>query len=123
VTAASSPARGLAAFLTKKSAAASAKLFLTRFLVVPICSPSQAKTTRNKAVRAPLHCIGPGIERAKVVTKPKHGTVGAFDPVKRTLRYKPNEGFVGKDSFEYRAASDGGRSQATKVSPTVRKPK
>ena len=121
--AASNPARGVGAFLSDKSAAASAQLFLSRFLVVPICSPSQAKTTKNKAVRAKLDCKGPGIERAKVVIKPKHGTAGAFDPVKRTLRYVPDKGFVGKDSFEYRAANDGGRSKATKVSITVSKPK
>jgi hypothetical protein len=89
---------------------------------VPICSPSQAKTRKSKAVRAALDCKGPGIERAKVVTKPKHGTAGAFDPVKRTLRYVPDKGFVGKDSFEYRPANDGGRSKPTKVSLTVRKP-
>ena len=116
---ASNPALGLGAFVTTKSAAASAALFLTRFMVVPICTATQAKVVQGRPVRAKIACSGPGLERAKIVAKPKHGKLGAFKPATRTIRYTPKAGYDGPDSFTYRGANDGGASTPTTVSIQV----
>jgi hypothetical protein len=116
---ASNPAIGLAAFLTEKSAAASAELFLTRFMVVPICTATQATVVQGRPVRAKVACAGPGLERAKIVAKPKHGKLAAFKRATRTIRYTPKAGYAGPDSFTYRGVNDGGASTPTTVTIKV----
>ena len=119
---ASAPAAGAAAFLAHYPISGSAQGgVVRRFLAPPGCSDSPARVVQGKPLAAPLACTGAAIETAAVLAKPKHGTVGAFDPATLSLRYTPKPGYKGSDSFTYTATNDGGTSGVARVTIKVGK--
>jgi hypothetical protein len=122
VSVSSAPAIGLAAFMVHYPISGSAQgAVIRRFLLPPTCTDSTATVVQGKAIAAALTCTGAGIETAEVLAKPKHGTVGAFDPAKLSLAYTPRPGYKGNDSFTYATTNDGGTSGVARVTIKVGK--
>lgn len=85
----------------------------------PTAEPSEASTMNDTAVVITLSATDPDVGQAltfTVVTPPQHGTLSGAPP---SITYTPNPGYVGPDSFTYRAHDCGLASNVATVSITV----
>ncbi|WP_445149939.1 Ig-like domain-containing protein [Baekduia sp. Peel2402] len=74
----------------------------------PQCRDTGAETQATTPVTVDLTCDGI-IEGRAVVTQPAHGTLTG-DPSTGTLTYTADAGFVGTDTFTFRASNESGPS-------------
>jgi hypothetical protein len=113
---ASAPAIGAAAFVIDYPISGSAHAAeLRRFLLPPTCTDSSEALTRDATVAIPLPCTGPAIEGAQILTSPRHGSLGAYDPATGSIAYTPTAISTRNDSFSYAALNDGGSSNPVTV--------
>jgi hypothetical protein len=77
----------------------------------PVVASSTVVTSRDRSVQVPLDAIDPeGASLTyQLVTMPAHGSLGGDAP---SLTYQPAKGYLGTDSFTWRA-SDGANWSAT----------
>lgn len=114
-SAANAPAIGAAAFLLEYPVSGSAHAaVLRRFLVPPTCVDGVAVATADSPLAVPAECTGAGIESAAILSGPRFGAVGNYDPATGSLTYTPR-GNVRNDSFTYAALNDGGSSNPVTV--------
>ena len=86
--------------------------------VAPACSEGSKTVAHNTATTIPLTCTGT-ITARSIVTPPAHGTLGAINQPAGTVTYSPGDGFVGSDSFTFKATNGGGDSAAKTISVAV----
>jgi DNA-binding beta-propeller fold protein YncE len=87
----------------------------------PVCAPLNAGSIKHdSAVTFTLGCTDPDGDplTMAVVSAPAHGTLGAIDQATGKVTYTPAEGYVGSDSFTYRASDAAGAGDAATVSVT-----
>ena len=72
----------------------------------PVADDSLVETSRDSGVRVRLGAFVPvgAIDTYEIVTQPAHGTLSGNGVVRI---YQPDEGYVGTDSFTWRAVSNG----------------
>lgn len=91
----------------------------------PICADIASSTSgEGKSITVELSCLGPaGIAlKYAIATRPAHGTLGAINQTKHSVRYTPRTGFHGADHFTYTATDSGGTSKRATATITVPKP-
>jgi hypothetical protein len=66
-------------------------------------------------VAIPLACSGPAIEGVQILSAPRHGSLGAYDPATGSVSYTPTAISTRNDSFTYEARNDGGSSNPVTV--------
>ncbi len=104
-----------------------------RIVVVPVDGPIEAPprpvaeddsviTVRNTSVDLrPLendsHPSGASIRLDQIVEAPTHGQATILPP--GTIRYSPNSGYVGEDSFRYSVKDSDGQTASARVTVTV----
>ena len=88
----------------------------------PVCAPVTAAVPAGTATAVQLRCSATAVGYA-APTAPAHGTISGFDAATGALTYTPTLGYVGPDSFTYRASNAGGQSEPATVSITVLPPK
>jgi hypothetical protein len=80
----------------------------------PVCSNVSASTHVDSMVTVSLPCTNSPANYVILAPGPAHGTVGLNGPVSsESATYTPNAGYIGSDSFSYRACNLGGCSTAT----------
>ena len=84
-----------------------------------VCGAVSASTAFETAVTVAPSCTGAGPGTLAVVAAPAHGTAAV---VAGDLRYTPQAGYVGADSFTYRVTNEGGPSNTATVTVTVAHP-
>ena len=87
----------------------------------PVCRPLADATAMGRALRVSLDCGDPsGLAlKYRIGRRPTHGSLGTLDAAAGKVTYTPRPGFVGKDSFTYRAANANGTATAQTVTITV----
>jgi hypothetical protein len=102
-------------------ASALATATITMVAPVPECSDIHTSTAPDTPVTISLECSGPEGTTLTLTTtvQPSNGTLGAVDSAARTVTYTPDSGFVGSDSFGYRAVGGGQTSDDAEVRITV----
>lgn len=90
--------------------------------VPPSCAARSASTTASTPVAIPLACTDPNGDALalSVASAPANGTLGAV--LGGAVTYAPAAGFVGVDSFAYRASDGTASSAAATVTVTVTAP-
>ncbi|HEY4281234.1 MAG TPA: Ig-like domain-containing protein [Conexibacter sp.] len=90
----------------------------------PTCEPVAATNGDAGSLVLSLDCTGATgfpISRA-IASGPEHGTLSELDPAAGTVRYTPDEGFGGIDTFSFEAANEGGDSEPADASIAVLAP-
>ena len=98
----------------------------TATITVPPGPPNCGDIASNTAsegskITVQLSCTGPaGVAlRYAIVSKPKHGTLGAMNQARRSVVYTPRAGYAGHDRFTYRATDSGGASKPATAAITI----
>jgi hypothetical protein len=87
----------------------------------PHCSDIANTVARDETTTIVLPCAdedGDAMTRS-MVSAPSHGSLGPVDQASGTLTYSPNPGYVGPDSFTFRASDASGDSGVATASLTV----
>ncbi|HEX2086241.1 MAG TPA: Ig-like domain-containing protein, partial [Solirubrobacteraceae bacterium] len=87
---------------------------------VPQCSPHWNAATRQAPITLQLSCSDAEDDDVtlSVVDGPAHGDLGAWDQAAQRVTYTPDPGFVGEDTFTFRA--DDGRGHSATVEQRIR---
>ena len=86
----------------------------------PICRDVSASTALSQPVDVKLDCsTGGGTRTYELASQPAHGRLQDFDAAAGTVRYIPNTGFRGDDSFTVRARNEAGASAEARATITV----
>jgi Glycine rich protein/Bacterial Ig domain len=90
----------------------------------PTCAPRSETTTASTALPITLSCGGTASfpNAYAIVGQPQHGAISGLDPQSGALTYTPETGYVGPDSFSFRATNDGGSSTTETVTIDVAQP-
>jgi DNA-binding beta-propeller fold protein YncE len=101
----------------------SAGLAVFRPELAPACRALSASTVKGHAVTLHLTCVDPDGQKVTfaLVRGPVHGKLGPVNQNAHTVTYTPVAGFVGRDSFRFRA-SDGAHSSAAALATLVVQP-
>ncbi len=86
----------------------------------PSCSDLDLQAQAGERLAIRLDCTAENAFTYELADPPGHGELTGFDPEAGTVRYTPEAGFTGKDSFTYRATNAGGPSAPATVSLVVR---
>lgn len=86
----------------------------------PSCADLNHRVQVGEHLDIELDCTAPADFTYELVDPPAHGSLTAFDAEAGTVRYTPDPGFQGNDSFTYRASNDGGTSGLATVTLDVR---
>lgn len=88
---------------------------------VPECSPVTLVVAGSIATSVALPCIDEDADplTRSIVTSPVHGTLGLVDQAAGTVIYTPDPGYVGPDTFTFRATDASGPSPPASASLTV----
>jgi hypothetical protein len=87
----------------------------------PGCSDVTQAVAHDVATTVALPCAdadGDPVTRA-IVGAPAHGTLGPIDQVSGTVRYTPDAGYAGPDSFRFQGADASGASNGATARLTV----
>jgi hypothetical protein len=84
----------------------------------PACSPVSATTASGTTATVQLACTGDGIVYDPPA-QPAHGTLSGLDAGSGTVRYSPDAGFTGIDTFSYTAHNTGGTAEPATVTIQV----
>lgn len=80
----------------------------------------QARTGFQAPVEIVLSAVDPdGHALRYLTTRPVHGTLGPVDPARASVRYTPARGYVGVDTFTFRAADAALSSRTATVTVVV----
>ena len=92
--------------------------------VYPVCQNQTVGILQNTATPLGLICSDRNGDALsyKIATDPKSGTLGAIDDASGRVFYNPFTGFLGEDSFTYRAVAAGLTSNDAKVTIGVAAP-
>jgi hypothetical protein len=115
VSLSNNPANGVATSVWAQTTGGKEVVMARRYLEPPTCSDTQATILLGQPTAAPLSCTGIGVNGARIVTPPAHGTLGAFSATGPSIAYTPTPGYQGSDSFVYEGQNDGGASNAATV--------
>ncbi len=87
----------------------------------PVCRSLADTTAMGRALRVSLACGDPsGLALTyRIGRRPAHGSLGTLDAAAGRVTYTPRAGFVGKDSFTYRASNANGTAAVQRVTITV----
>jgi len=90
----------------------------------PACADVTTSTERDRAVGVGLSCSDSNGDAfdLSIADAPGHGTLSAIDQQTGVVTYTPAAGYVGADTFTYRATDAAGPSPASRVSITVTAP-
>jgi hypothetical protein len=91
----------------------------------PVCADIASSTAgEGRSITVDLSCNGPaGIAlQYAIAARPAHGTLGAINQARHSVRYTPRAGFNGRDHFSYTASDPGGTSRRATATITVPKP-
>jgi Tol biopolymer transport system component len=85
----------------------------------PTCSDTTGDVLANAQVTVLLPCSDVDLETLtlEIVTQPAHGTLGPIDQTGNDVVYTPEPGFVGEDTFTFRA--DDGTSKSAPATATI----
>ncbi len=88
-------------------------------------TPLNLQTTMNRTVQGRMEVSGakPSEILYSVVEQPKSGKLTVTDSVYGTFMYEPNQGFVGNDTFTYKAAAGEKVSEIGKVRIRITDPR
>ncbi len=86
---------------------------------IPVCN-NASLTVRKDSVgqSTTLPCSGI-IDSRAIVAPPQHGTLSVINQTNGTVTYTPTAGYVGPDSFTFKATNTGGDSNIATMSVTV----
>jgi hypothetical protein len=91
----------------------------------PVCADIASSTAgEGSSITVQLSCTGPagvGMSYA-IVSRPAHGTLGAINQARHTVRYTPRAGYNGRDRFTYTATDPGGTSNRGTATIIVPRP-
>jgi streptogramin lyase/Ca2+-binding RTX toxin-like protein len=79
------------------------------------CPPQEAAVPREQPLELSLKCNTSGEPTYELLSEPEHGSISEFDGEAGTLTYTSEEGFVGPDSFTFRAISGGIKSNVAEA--------
>lgn len=104
--------------LSTANGSATATVTVTVAAPPPSAKDDSASTTRDQAVdidaTANDNPRGQDITKLDVASTPQHGTAHVVHTAHgREIRYTPDSGYLGKDSFRYSFTTDGGTASAT----------
>jgi hypothetical protein len=90
----------------------------------PTCAASTETVSASTPLAITLSCAGTASfpNTYAVVGPPQHGTLVGFDAATGALTYSPETGYVGTDTFTFRAANQGGASTTETVTIDVTLP-
>jgi hypothetical protein len=84
----------------------------------PACSGQRVTVDRNVPVVIDLECTGQ-VDSYAIVSPPANGSLGSVGPADGRVTYTPAPGYIGPDSFTFRASNSGGQSSPETVAITV----
>jgi DNA-binding beta-propeller fold protein YncE len=116
---------GTDSFTYRATNAGSTSLTATVEISVPApprCRELAESAAEGRPLAVQLVCDGDGPLAYAVTSDPAHGSLSLVDPATGTLEYIPAPGYVGDDSFTYRAANISGDSGPATVRIAVHAP-